>query len=244
MQSIAYNTWANVADGTHGLSKGSGYWQFSGSSDLIDDKYTREIVVSAVQRDESCDIVASGGTNDPDTKLVSANIDWENSGRSLSQNFSRYFSSFDNPTTCIVEDEPEGPGGQAGGMGLNTGGAFRDEYFSWINLLVTIDGVEITNESDEDIVIDKVQPFFDKPSMSIYKFYIDGSSKWGWFGPGSPGGSQPSETILDITNTTIEPDETVTIKMQFFTGDTGPVTFSINFIMEDETEIETDEFTL
>ncbi|MBT4722346.1 hypothetical protein HN958_01300 [Candidatus Falkowbacteria bacterium] len=244
IQSIAYNDWSDITDGTHGLNISSSLWEFSGSSDEINSRYTRQVTIASVQRDVNCNIVESGGTVDPDTKLVNTNISWSNSGHDLSQDFAKYVTAFDNPTTCIIEEEPEGPGGQAGGLGLHTGDAYRDEYFSWINLLVTIDGVEVTNESDEAVTIDKAQPFFDRPSMEIYKFYINGSSKWGWFGPGSPRGTQPSGTILDITNTTIEPGETVTIKMSFFTGETGEVVFSVNFIMEDGTEIETDEFTL
>lgn len=244
IQSIAYDNWSNLVNGTYGLTKASGYWEFSGTSDEIHSKYTRTITISDIERDDDCNIVPSGGTIDPDTKQVDLNLSWQSSQVALSKDFSQNFTNWQEPTFCLAEEEEPGPGGQAGSLGLDIGGAVRNEYFQWFNLLVTIDDVEITNESAEAVIVDKVQVYMDEPSMDIYGFYMDDSKRWGWFGPGTPGGTQPSGTILDISNYTIEPGETITIRMTFFTGSSGEITFSINFIMEDETEVETDEFTL
>ena len=241
IQAIAYEDWDSLVNGTFGLSNSSGYWDFSGDSDTINDRYVREITIESVQRDESCNIVGSGGDNDPDTKMVTLDVNWPSEPAASQFSSERYFTNWQTPVFCLEE---AGPTGQAAGLSLNISGANRDEYFSWINLLVTVDGIIISGISDETVVVDKIQVFMNEPSMDIYGFYMNDSKRWGWFGPGSPEGAQPSTTILDISNYSIDPEDSVEIMMKFFTGDSGEITFSINFIMEDGSEIETDEFTL
>lgn len=78
VKSIRDNGWQqieNAADGTdQGVAKNaSGYWEFSGTSNTQGD-LTRVIVLSAVTRDSNGDIVASGGTDDPNTKKVTVTV--------------------------------------------------------------------------------------------------------------------------------------------------------------------------
>ena len=48
---------------------------------LIDGKFNRYFILESVNRDSSTnDIVTSGGTNDPDTKLVKAAVEWTSRG--------------------------------------------------------------------------------------------------------------------------------------------------------------------
>lgn len=238
---LSQNSFLDLTPGTYGLSKTSGYWSLDAEPDIIKDRFTRTVTISTVNRDDDCEITETGGTDDPDSRLIQLSIDWDSGGHTLSQNFNKYFTNYSNPTNCIVDP---GPGGQAGGVSLNTAGATRNEFFSWINLLVNIDNVFVLNISDEPVTIDKVQVFMSEPTMDIYRFKIDGSTRWGWFGPGSPSGDQPSGTVIDIADYAVDPDDEIEIDMSFFTGESGPITFSINFIMADETEVETDEFTL
>jgi len=60
-RSIRDNNWLDLADGDHGLLNNGVTWVFSGSSDLIDDKYTRTITLTTVSTT---------------TKNVLINIDW------------------------------------------------------------------------------------------------------------------------------------------------------------------------
>lgn len=73
VRSIRDNGWQVIvaaADGTdRGVQQINGTWQFSGTSNTLND-FTRVIVVSDVERNSSGSIVASGGTDDPDTKKV------------------------------------------------------------------------------------------------------------------------------------------------------------------------------
>ncbi|OGM78904.1 hypothetical protein A2382_03350 [Candidatus Woesebacteria bacterium RIFOXYB1_FULL_38_16] len=67
---------ATSCSGGCGATNGGGSWVWSGSNNVSGD-YTRTITVSDVQRDGSGNIVASGGTNDPDTKKIVSEVVWD-----------------------------------------------------------------------------------------------------------------------------------------------------------------------
>lgn len=66
--------WQDLTLGTHGFTTSSGYWDFAGTGDSFADGIARSVTVSAVGRDANGDIVASGGTDDPKTRLVRAYV--------------------------------------------------------------------------------------------------------------------------------------------------------------------------
>lgn len=76
-RAIRDNCWQDVEDAVSvasGVSKNtSGVWQFDASTDS-QGSLTRTIAVSSVQRNEAGDIVASGGTEDPNTKKVTVTV--------------------------------------------------------------------------------------------------------------------------------------------------------------------------
>ena len=63
VRSIKNQDWTNLSTGTYGLDDSGGTWALSGSSET-EGKFTRQIVISQVQRDSNGDIVDSGGTVD------------------------------------------------------------------------------------------------------------------------------------------------------------------------------------
>jgi len=76
-RAIKENLWTDLAPGTHGLAvSASGTWTLSGSSDLVDGEYLRQVVVSTVMRDGSGAIVGAGGTVDPRIKRVEVTVSW------------------------------------------------------------------------------------------------------------------------------------------------------------------------
>ena len=78
VQSIRNQDWANLTTGTHGLTSFGNIWAFSGTSDDPDGlaKFTRAITIATVQRDGDGDIIASGGTADPDTMDITSTVTW------------------------------------------------------------------------------------------------------------------------------------------------------------------------
>lgn len=75
-KSVSENGWTSFAvDGTyHPVVSGSSWTLASGSGTV--GNLTDQVVISDVQRGTSDNIVSSGGTDDPSTKLVVASVSW------------------------------------------------------------------------------------------------------------------------------------------------------------------------
>lgn len=76
VRSMRNNSWSSLVDGSHGLTDVGGTWQFSGTSDLVDGKYTRVINISPANRDGSGNLIATAGTTDSNAKLVTSTVTW------------------------------------------------------------------------------------------------------------------------------------------------------------------------
>ncbi|MBN1779251.1 MAG: hypothetical protein JW816_03465 [Candidatus Buchananbacteria bacterium] len=63
---IRRQAWNYLIDGSYGLTKENGYWEFSGESDLIDDRFTRVVTISSVCRDGGKNIIEC---DQPDAKI-------------------------------------------------------------------------------------------------------------------------------------------------------------------------------
>ncbi|PWB39027.1 MAG: hypothetical protein C3F02_00200 [Parcubacteria group bacterium] len=66
-------TFKNGVGGNHGVTKTSGIWGFSGTSDRLS-AFTRVVTVANVQRDSNGNIVSSNGSDDPQTKKVTVTV--------------------------------------------------------------------------------------------------------------------------------------------------------------------------
>lgn len=96
VRSIKNRSWSNLTASTQtkGLDTSGGSWAFSGTQDAKD-KYTRQILLSQVNRDGSGNIVESGGTVDPDTLKVTSSVNWNFSGpRNDTISYSTYMTNF------------------------------------------------------------------------------------------------------------------------------------------------------
>lgn len=74
-RSIADRDFDSLSLGSYGLDATSGIYVFAGTSNTYGD-YTRTITVAGVQRNGSGNIVQSGGTDDPHTRLVTSIVTW------------------------------------------------------------------------------------------------------------------------------------------------------------------------
>ncbi|MFH1142362.1 MAG: hypothetical protein ABIH67_02785 [Candidatus Uhrbacteria bacterium] len=100
IQSIAYEDWTQMIDGTYGLSDVGVTWAFQSNPDVIND-YTRTVTVYPVERDGDCNIVDSGGIEDDDTKLITVSIAWVAASGSQLREFNQYFTNWKNPSGCL-----------------------------------------------------------------------------------------------------------------------------------------------
>ncbi len=74
---VQANGWTFIASGTfHPVATATSWSLVSGSESLESGNYTRKIVLSAVSRDPSGNIVTSGGIVDPSTKLATITVSW------------------------------------------------------------------------------------------------------------------------------------------------------------------------
>ena len=76
-RAIRDSAWTDLVVGNHGLSRISGAWSFSGTSEAVGNKYTRAIIVEDTNRSAyDGDILSSGGVNYGRTKKVTSRITW------------------------------------------------------------------------------------------------------------------------------------------------------------------------
>ena len=72
-------------------------WVSTTTPQIVDGRFERTFVVSAVERNTSDDIVASGGTVDPDTKKFTVQVSWHSDARGTTTlSFPTYFTNMHN----------------------------------------------------------------------------------------------------------------------------------------------------
>jgi Tfp pilus assembly protein PilV len=97
------NAWSNINNGNYGLSFETPTtacpaptcptWKFLGNSEAIG-SFTRKVNIADVNRDNtSYNIVTVGGANDPNTKLITITVSWQESGQSIDKNVSFYLTN-------------------------------------------------------------------------------------------------------------------------------------------------------
>lgn len=172
----------DLVNGTHGLANNSGYWQFSGTSD-VQGQFTRTIVISDVKRSATCDI-NNAGTSDSTSKKVDITVSWLAYGgvpRTLSG--SEYLNKLSSPCGC----------GQASCLEIGTSGAVLTSGD------IALEGLFLKNTGTSSISVDKIKFTWDNSNL-IDEININGVVVWNNIDVGSPLGEQSSDTELDITN--------------------------------------------
>ena len=99
-----------------------------------------------------------------------------------------------------------------------------------------IRGIQLTNNSQINAVIDKIRVSWTKDMRDIREIQIGGTDVWTRNGPGSPRGAQPTGTLLDIQDYTIPPQATVDLNYMKFSGNINNVDVTVEFIMLDESQ--------
>lgn len=222
VRSIGGSDWSQVIDGTYGLSYAGGAWSLTPSPDT-DGVYTRQVTVSSVERDVGCNIVASG-TQDPDTKFISATVSWQQALEAVSSTIQTYVPRFDDPTFCIAADDSES-------LVLDVSVA-RLDYTK-----KSLQEITVENIGDEAVTIDTMTLSWTRPGNIIY-IKIDGENHWHYTnGVGSPQGAQPSGTELDLVNFTLQPEETFDVDPFRFDSKMSGAVFTITVTMTDGSSV-------
>lgn len=86
---------ANTLDTNFGITFSGGVW--ATSTNRYIGIFERTLAFSSVQRNASGDIVASGGTIDPNILLVTATVAWSKGGAATTKSIATYFTNlYDN----------------------------------------------------------------------------------------------------------------------------------------------------
>jgi len=91
------SSWANLAS----LTPGTDYyfswtgltWATSSTSVLVDGLYERKFNLAEVERGNGGEIVASGGTVDPATKLLTVEVAWSTRGATTTRSLAAYLTN-------------------------------------------------------------------------------------------------------------------------------------------------------
>lgn len=71
----------------------SGQWNATTTQVFVDNKFDRKFTAGDVFRDSSSDIVTSGGTLDPSTRLVTVSVSWFSHGATTTKTMSTYLTN-------------------------------------------------------------------------------------------------------------------------------------------------------
>ena len=88
------NGWASISGLTAGTEYyptfSGGTWSLSSALNIVG-IFTRTVSVEAVDRDDATsDITSSGGTDDPETKLVTVSVSWQEGGMTVEKSLQFY----------------------------------------------------------------------------------------------------------------------------------------------------------
>jgi len=205
-------------------------WQLTFTGPQVIDHFSRTVFIEEVERDTDCFIVESGGTTDPDSLNLVSEVTWTNiGGKSRSITLESLRTRWDDPQGDCFKPT------MAGRISLDTslanwGGAkqLRDVF--------------VINDSDQEAVITEIIVTWDEPSSLLQQAFIGDNKVWSDVGPGTPAGTQPSGTLIDIQNETIAAFEDGEAYKIQFTKQMAGSTLTITFNFSDGSTLTTDPF--
>lgn len=158
VSSLRAEAWSNIATNNtyHPVSNGT-RWNLATGSEVIDGIFTRQLVISSVQRDSNGNIVSSGGVTDPSTKKIDYTVSWTDpiAGSVIS---TEYLQRYLGNTTFVDTTQADFGQGTFNNSESNTtgGGAvqlsapgsssynFTDDYDSPANYTYDSNKIEVT----------------------------------------------------------------------------------------------------
>ncbi len=228
LQTVDFADLVNITNGH--LVFASERWSATSGTETLWNGMTRSVTVQDVRRDANCDVVASGGTVDPDSKEIISSVTWvDDAGRNQSVAYRRHRTRFDDPQgDCFA---PQPAAGQVSfdvdNSSIYGGKQLRDLYF--------------TNTGDTTVTIDKVM-FTWTNAARISQLFIDNVKYWSDTGPGTPSGTQSSGITLDIVDFSMTPNQTSQLTKGQFSSSMDDVTMTMTVTFSDGSVFVSDQF--
>jgi hypothetical protein len=225
VRSIRDFSFANLTNGTHGLTRTNGYWEFSGASD-VQGQFTRTVLVEDVQRsgaslvtNADCLVVASGGLTDNKEKKITTTITWNLETAATSVSTIEYINKWTDQSGC---DESSWLTVDTSTVTLAAGNR-------------QIEGIDVENTGASDITIASLVPTWENDA-NITEVKMGNSTIWKSTGGYSPAGAQVSGVELDVTDYLLSPTGgTPEINKIRFDGSMEDIAFTLLFKMDDTT---------
>jgi len=231
LSGLAHNNWTSLTNGTHGLTYTAPDWSLSETPDVVDN-VTRTITITEAERDGNCELVSSNGTIDPDTKIITLDLDYDDNRGAQKASFVQNFTRWAAPTNCLVITE-------AGNLNLDVSGAYIDATKK------SLFGLVLHNTGNTIITLDKMT-FSWNTGGNITYVKINGANYWhATNGIGLPQGAQPSGVELDLVNFVLQPQSSYQVDNVRFDTKVDGATFTIIATMLDnssKTEITSPPF--
>ncbi|MFQ6083750.1 MAG: prepilin-type N-terminal cleavage/methylation domain-containing protein [Candidatus Aminicenantia bacterium] len=194
----------NLTLGTHGIALSGNKWIFSGNFDSKN-QFIRQIIISDVP----------GDIDVTDIKKVESKVVWNiTPARQTSVILIDYLTDWKQ-----TQGEAEELDVSVEGAELRAGQRY-------------LRGITIENIGVSNIAVDKMTVSWNNSNL-IEEIKIDGTKVWSKNGPGTPTGSQPSGTELDIQDFTLESFGAEDIDKFKFDGNMSGTAFYILFRMID-----------
>lgn len=191
---------------------------------------THTITVQDIYRDTNCAIVSSGGTLDPDSRLLTSTISWTTPTEHTRQyNAATLRTRWSDPQGSCFKPT------QAGYLSLVTSTA------TWGGEKQLRD-VTITNNTNNPSTVTTITVTWSYPTSKIQQMFIGSGKIWSDNGPGTPSGSQSSGTLINVQDFTIPAHSSgETYKIQF-TKEMNGSTINITFGFADGSTLTTGPF--
>ncbi len=158
-------------------------------------------------------------TVDADTKEVTSVVTWQQTvQRSGSVQVASRLTNWQTATTMQSDFFTVDVSGAV------TGGSGKSE----------IRGIELGNNGETDIMIDRMRVDWTTPNQNIREISIEGVIVWSSDGPGTPVNNQPTGTELDIQDYTIPAGEDdVGVDRLWYTGNISSNFVTVTFTFQD-----------
>ncbi len=227
LYSINFADLTNVTNGK--VAFASEQWSISAGSETLSNGMTRAVTVSDVQRDANCEVIASGGSVDIDTKELVSTVSWtDDFGKAQAVTFRRHRTRFDNPLgSCFMPTAASQVTFNLSSAEFYGGKQLREVYF--------------TNTGGAAVIIDKIS-FTWNYSSQIDQVFFDNNKVWSSSGPGTPAGSQNSGVQLDIQNYTLAANQTSELNKGQFTNNMIGATLTMTVTFSDGSVFTSDPF--
>ncbi len=216
---------ANLVNTTVGsLTFASNRWTLGTSAPQdLGGGITRTVKVSAVQRNSTCDLVASGGTVDTSSHTFESNVTWTDlRGQTQTISLKTLRTNFENPTSSCFADECSRLAWDYSATTWYGGKQLRDMF--------------VTNLSEQEVEIIKITPTWNG-TPKIQQIFIGNDKFWTSIGPGTPSGVQSSGVTLTGQDARISGGVTVEIPKIQFDGIMTGATLTVLFECEDHSTV-------